>query len=88
MVDTDGDMSIQKALEIARNSEAAVDPNILAYLESSVRDLWAKLEAAPNTYLMDKDEFALFTYFRYNYSNSAVAESAVRRFWDNYRGSV
>jgi hypothetical protein len=85
---TDSDMTIQQALEIARNSESAVDPNISAYLETSVRDLWAKLEAAPDSYLMDKDEFALFMYFRYNYSNSQVAESAIRRFWDNYQRDV
>lgn len=85
---TDSVMTIQKALEIARNSESAVDPNIYAYLDRSVRELWAKLEAAPDSYLMDKDEFALFTYFRYNYSNSQVAESATRRFWDNYNRRV
>jgi hypothetical protein len=81
-------MSIRQALEIARNSESAVDPNISAYLWSSVCNLWAKLEAAPDSYLMDEDEFALFTYFRYNYSNSQVAQSATRRFWDNYRRGV
>lgn len=85
---TNNNMTIQRALEIARNSESAVDPNISAYLWSSVRDLWAKLEAAPDSYLMDKDEFALFTYFRYHYSNATVAESAIRRFWDNYNRRV
>jgi len=80
------DMTIQRALEIARNSEGSVDPNIADYLERAVSDLWANLEAAPDSYLMNKDEFALFTYFRYRFSNSEIAESAVRRFWDNYQG--
>jgi len=81
-------MTIRQALEIARNSESGVDPNIYAYLANSVRALWAKLEAAPDSYLMDEDEFALFNYFRYHYSNSQVAESAIRRFWDNYQRRV
>lgn len=82
---TDGDMNIQRALETARNSEGAVDPSIINYLDRSIRELWAKLEAAPESYLMSPDEFALFTYYRQRYSNTAVAESATRRFWDNYQ---
>jgi O-methyltransferase involved in polyketide biosynthesis len=82
---TDGEMTLQKALEAARNSEGPVDDSIANYLERSVRELWAKLEAAPNSYLMSPDEFALFTYYRQRYTNTAVAESATRRFWNSYQ---
>lgn len=81
----DGDMTIQRALETARNSEGGVDPSIANFLSRAIRELWAKLEAAPDSYLMSRDEFALFTYYRQRYSNTRVAESAVRRFWDNYQ---
>jgi len=77
-------MSIRKALEIARESDGAVDLSIANFLYNSVRALWARLEAAPESYLMSSDEFALFTYYSQSYTNKGVAESAVRRFWDNY----
>jgi len=81
----DAGMSIQRALEIARESDGVVDPSVTSFLYNSVRALWARLEAAPDSYLMSRDEFALFTYYSQSYTNRSVAESAVRRFWDSYR---
>jgi hypothetical protein len=84
----DADMTIQKALDTVRNSEGGVDPSIVNFLDQSIRELWARLEAAPDSYLMSREEFALFTYYRQRYSNTRVAESAVRRFWDNYHSQA
>jgi hypothetical protein len=86
--DTDGYgyLTIQRALDIARNSEGGVDPVISNYLEKALREVWARLQAQPNTYILSKDEFALFNYFRARFQSSDIAQRAVRRFWDHYEG--
>lgn len=86
-VDTaDGALTIQKALEIARNSESTVDPAVREFLERTLQDLWTKIQDQPDSYLMNKDEFALFNYYRDRFTTSTVAQSAIQRFWANYRG--
>lgn len=82
----DGHFTIQRALEIARNSEGVVDPTISSCLEYSLREVWARLEANPDSYVLTKDEFALFNYFRHRFTNSDTAQRAIQRFWDNYQG--
>jgi hypothetical protein len=81
-----GYLSIQRALEIARNSEGGVDPVIVSYLEKAIQEVWARLHANPN-YILTKDEFSLFTYYRARFQNSEVARRAVQRFWDYYQGN-
>lgn len=84
--EVDGYFTIQRALEIARNSEGVVDPTVSSCLERSLRGLWARLEADPDNYIFTKDEFALFNYFRHRFTNSNTAQRAVQRFWDHYHG--
>jgi hypothetical protein len=84
--EVDGYFTIQRALDIARNSEGFVDPTVTTYLERSLRDVWARLAAAPDTYILTKDEFALFNYFRQRFTTSYIAQQAVQRFWNNYQG--
>ena len=82
----DGYLTIQRALDIARNSEGGVDPTISSYLERVLREVWARLHAQPNTYIFSKDEFALFNYYRARFQSSDIAQRAVQRFWDHYVG--
>ena len=77
-------LTTQKALDIARNSEGDIDPAISSYLEQQLADIWARIEAQPDSYLLSKDEFALFNFYRHRSMNTELAQSAVRRFWDNY----
>jgi hypothetical protein len=78
------DLTIQKALDIIRNSEGVVDPIIRNFLDRQLRAIWARIEAEPESYILNKDEFALFNYYRYRSSSSTLAQSAIKRFWDNY----
>jgi hypothetical protein len=84
--EVNGHSTIQHALNIARNSESYVDPAIFQYLERALRDVLARLHQAPDTYLFSRDEFALFNYYRARSQSSEIAQSAVKRFWDNYQG--
>ena len=82
-----GQVTIQQALDIARNSEGGVDPRINQYLERQISALWSKLNAQPTTYIFTKDEGALFNYYRQRFQGSKIAQDAVARFWNHYHGS-
>jgi hypothetical protein len=82
---TNGHYTIQRALDIVRNSEDYVDPSVHNYLERVLQQVWARIQQAPDTYVLNQDEFALFNYYRARFQGSEVARRAVQRFWDNYR---
>ena len=84
--EVNGNFTIQRALDIARNSEGYVDPTIYQYLERCLQDVWTRLHQAPDTYVFSRDEFALFNFYRARFASSEIAQRAVRRFWDNYQG--
>lgn len=76
-----------KALEIAKNCEdGSVPPSVTAVLERAISELWQRIQAQPNTYVMNKEEFIVFNYYRSRFANVATAQQAVARFWNNFRG--
>lgn len=79
-------LTVETALELARTSEGNVEPAISNILERAVRDLWARIQAQPHTYLLSRSEFSLFNYFRSRFGSSEVAQRAIKRFWDNFQG--
>ena len=81
-VDGVGQLTYQRAIDIARNTEGALDPNVNAYLEAAIRDIWARIEANPTTYILTRDEFPVFNYYRQRF-DTTIAEQAVDRYWRN-----
>jgi hypothetical protein len=78
------DSTVEQALEIARDSpEGAADPTISSILDSALNQLWAKVQAAPDSYVMTRDEFAVFNYFQHRFTGNKMAIAARKRFWDN-----
>ncbi|KAL8982416.1 MAG: hypothetical protein Q9177_005281 [Variospora cf. flavescens] len=73
-----------KALEIAKNCEDGVPPAVTAVLERAVSELWQRIQAQPSTYVMSKEEFIVFNYYRSRFANVATAQQAVARFWNNF----
>jgi hypothetical protein len=75
---------ISQALEIAReSSDGAQDVTVCKILEGAITDIWAKVKDRPDSYIMTRDEFAVFNYFQHRFKGNATAVSARRRFWDN-----
>lgn len=88
MTDSKDQVTIRQALDRARNCEnGTVDAQTATVLEAAINDLWARLQAEPDTYVLNRDEFALFNYFMERFRGSSVAQRAVARFWNNYHGS-
>ena len=77
-----------KALEIARNSEdGSVPPSVIAVLERAIGEIWRRIQAEPTSYVMLKEEFVVFNYYRSRFANMPTAQHAVARFWNNFKGN-
>ncbi|CAM1500894.1 Fc.00g100560.m01.CDS01 [Cosmosporella sp. VM-42] len=80
------DASVAQALEIARESpDGASDPTISKILESALSQIWGKVQAQPDAYIMTRDEFAVFNFFQHRFTGDKTAVSARKRYWDNFR---
>lgn len=78
--------SVNQALEVARDSpEGASDPSIFKILDEAVSDIWVKIQTKPDSYVMTRDEFAVFNYFQARFHDNKIAMDAKKRFWDNLR---
>jgi hypothetical protein len=76
--------TVAEALEIARESEeGAQDPAVRNLLETAVTAIWSKIEAQPTSYVMTRDEFAVFNYFQHRFEGLPLASAARKRYWDH-----
>lgn len=82
-IDGIGVLNYQRAIDIARNTEGELDPTVSAYLEGAVTDIWARINLDCDSYIMTKDEFAVFNFYRARFQDNDVAERAVARYWNN-----
>ncbi|KAJ5086304.1 hypothetical protein NUU61_007611 [Penicillium alfredii] len=79
---------VRQALERARNCEdGSVDSHTTAVLETAITELWTRIQAQPDSYVLSRDEFALFNYFLGRFRGSPIAQRAVARYWNNCQGS-
>ncbi|KAM0722932.1 hypothetical protein Q7P37_001130 [Cladosporium fusiforme] len=79
-VDGVGQLTFQRAIDIARNAEGDLDPSVTTFLEEAITEISEKLDSDPDSYILSKDEFAVFNYYRHRFSGD-VAERAVDRYW-------
>ncbi|KAL7923646.1 hypothetical protein ACQKWADRAFT_40056 [Trichoderma austrokoningii] len=83
------DAVVAQALEIARESpDGASDPTVSNILQLAIKSIWDKVEAQPNSYIMSRNEFAVFNFFQYSVTDekASMAMAARKRFWDHNRG--
>lgn len=76
--------AVRQALELARESpDGAQDATICKILEVAITGIWGKVQDQPGSYVMDRDEFAVFNYFQHRFKGDAVAVAARKRYWDH-----
>lgn len=81
-----GSLTLAQAVHLAQNSPSGVDQRLAAHLDRKVNEVYAKIKAQPNSYVLPSDEFALINYYRSRFGDSDLIKSATKRFWDNHRG--
>ena len=78
---------VAQALEIARESpDGAKDPVVSSILEGALGQIWTRVQAQPDSYVMSRDEFAIFNFFQHRFEGNKVAIAARRRYWDTTTG--
>lgn len=80
-IDGVGLLTYQRALDLARNAEGDLDPNVSQYLEKALDDIWASINAQPESYVLSKDEFAVFNFYAQRFEGEPVAQQAIDRYW-------
>ena len=76
--------TVAQALEAARDTaEGAQDPTVVYILETALVEIWGKIQAQPSSYVMTRDEFAVFNYFASRFVGQQLATAAIKRYWDN-----
>ncbi|SCN88551.1 uncharacterized protein FFB20_08331 [Fusarium fujikuroi] len=74
---------VPQSLEIACESpDGASYPSIREILESALEEIWAKVQNQPDSYIMMRDEFAVFNFFQHRFAGDKMAISARKRFWE------
>ncbi|XP_044715164.1 uncharacterized protein HRG_11141 [Hirsutella rhossiliensis] len=78
------DAAVAQALEIAREGpDGASDRTVSKILERALAHAWGKVQAQPESYVMTRDEFAVFNFFQHRFTGDRVAVTARKRYWDN-----
>ncbi|KAF4820450.1 hypothetical protein CGCSCA5_v003661 [Colletotrichum siamense] len=78
--------TVLQALEIARDSpHGASDPTIVSILETAIGQVWAKVSTEPDSYILGRDEFAVFNYFQHRFTGNKIAMAARLRYWKSVR---
>ncbi|KAF5572457.1 hypothetical protein FPANT_13065 [Fusarium pseudoanthophilum] len=73
---------VAQSLEIARESpDGASYPSIRDILESALEEIWTKVQDQPDSYIMTKDEFAVFNFFQHRFAGDKLAMTARKRYW-------
>ncbi|KAF5973232.1 hypothetical protein FCOIX_8872 [Fusarium coicis] len=73
---------VAQSLEIARESlDGASYPSIRDILVSALEEIWTKLQDQPDSYIMTKDEFAVFSFFQHRFIGDKMAIAARKRYW-------
>jgi hypothetical protein len=78
---------VAQALETARDTEEGpIDAEVCRILDDAIANIWGKIQAQPDSYVMTTTEMSLFTYFQHSFDGNQVAVEARKRYWDDRLG--
>ena len=78
------EMAVAEALEIARDSvHLDLNSDLMYLLATALDQVWAKIQAQPESYIMSRNEFAVFNFFQHNFKGNEMAIDARKRYWDH-----
>jgi hypothetical protein len=78
-------LPLAQAVKIAWNSEDGVDQHLAVYLEIELDEVWGRLQAEPDSYILLPEEFALFNYYISRFGDHHSIRNATKRYWDNHQ---
>ena len=85
MASTTRELTVPEAINIVKqHRRGEIDPAVTSFLARIAEGIWQRLKAQPSTYVLTKEEFAVFTYFRDVFGDDEVVQQAIARFWNHY----
>ena len=82
-------MTVQRALDLVRDSEPdSIPPTAMQTLEAAVGIIWQRIQATPDSYVMNNQEFAVFNFFQTRFTGNEVARRAIGRYWNQFSGGT
>lgn len=88
----DGELTLAEAIHKLRNGFNKADQRIEEVLggrlaENALAEIWSKLNAQPEKYVLRKDELDLLYYHQERFKDNDTYWSAVTRFWHGNKGA-
>ena len=75
--------TVPEAINIVKqHRHGEIDPDVTSVLARTANDIWQRLKAQPSTYVLTKEEFAVFTYCRGVFGDDEIVQQAIARFWN------
>ncbi|KAI9756388.1 MAG: hypothetical protein M1815_003649 [Lichina confinis] len=77
--------TLQRALEIARSNEySTLETNVRDHLENALAEIWQRIRADPDGYLLTREEFAVFNFYQLSWEGDDLGRAACHRYWDSF----
>ena len=76
---------------VRENPEALYDPQIKFILDEALRDVWSNILREPTSYVMTRDEFAVFNFFQHLHldeERALIARTARANYWNTIKGPL
>ena len=87
MASAKSQLTVPEALVIVKQHQhGEIDPGVTSFLAGRAHEIWQNIQAQPSTYVLTREEFAVFTYYRGLFGHDPVAQQAVQRFWEQQDG--
>ena len=89
MASTTSQLTIPEAINIVKQHQHGnVDPAVTSFLARIADDIWQRIQVQPSAYVLTREEFAVFNYYRGFFGDDEVVQQAIRRFWEVQDGSA
>ena len=89
MASTTSQLTVPEAIDIFKQHQhGEIDPGVTSVLSGKACEIWQRIQAQPLAYVLTREEFAVFIYYRGVFGDGEVVQQAIRRFWDHQDGSA
>ena len=85
MASTTSQLTVPEAINIVQQHEhGEIDPGVTSFLARIADGIRQRIRAQPSAYVLTKEEFAVFMYYRGVFGDDEVMQQAIGRFWDQF----
>ena len=85
MASTTSQLTVPEAIKIVKQHQhGEIDPAVTSFLAQIADDIWQRIQAQPSAYVLTREEFSVFNYYRNVFGDDEVVQQAIARFWNQF----